>query len=188
MAYNDLSEIINNDLVVDIGHEPSSNRVHKLFYSKPDNMCFVAIQDIKTATIITVLPIDYHENISWRVSIDSQSQAKNLIVKKPVETKPDESKIANTSPTVFIISATITDYYGKYVAITKLGNWPCKPYNYSINALILDEEFINVLTSRINDKHADIKNLMQFIHAISIKLGSKGEPVFFLVSDIVEGV
>ncbi|TSA39060.1 MAG: hypothetical protein D4R63_09930, partial [Methylococcaceae bacterium] len=84
MSYIELADLLDANLFLNIGQEANSNRVHKLFYSAKDNICFVAIQDIKTGTVVTVLPIDYHENISWAISIEAQNQAKKLITKDKV--------------------------------------------------------------------------------------------------------
>ena len=43
-------------------------------------MCFVLVQDEKNGEVITVLPIDYHERVAWKVSIDAQHWAKNLVL------------------------------------------------------------------------------------------------------------
>ncbi|MFT6910510.1 MAG: hypothetical protein ACJAS1_007239 [Oleiphilaceae bacterium] len=178
-----LAKILDNDLVVNIGEEPNTNRLHKLFYSEPDKICFVAIQDIKVGTVITTLPIDYHENISWAVSIESQSQAKNLIVKRNETTSNNEIEVTHSNPSVFRISASITDDYGNYIKNINLGSWPCEPYNHSINALVQDESFINYLAVHITEKITDNIDT-QFIHAISIRLGSRGQPVLFATPNI----
>lgn len=178
MTHSALAEILDMDLAINIGNESNNNRVHKLFYSEHDNMCFVAIQDIKVGTVITVLPIDYHENISWAVSIESQSQAKKLIVKDEAPFI-NESQILNTNASVFRISANIADDYGRYITTVNIGSWPCEPYEYSIDTLIDD------LVSRINKKRPVNKDIEEFIYTIAIRLGRKGEPVYFSTSDII---
>ena len=184
MTLSALAEILDMDLAINIGNESNNNRVHKLFYSEHDNMCFVAIQDIKVGTVITVLPIDYHENISWAVSIESQSQAKKLIVKDEAPFI-NNSQILNTNASVFKISANIADDYGRYITTVNIGSWPCEPYEYSIDTLIDDESFISTLVNRINKKRPVNKDIKQFIYTIAIRLGRKGEPVYFSTSDII---
>jgi len=109
-----LIALINHDLAINIGQENKSNRVHKLFYSHRDQMCFVAIQDIKTGTIITLLPIDYHNNIAWIVSLESQNQAKRLMLQGHHFSVTDSPKIkqSDTPASVFQISGRVTDDYG----------------------------------------------------------------------------
>ena len=38
-------------------------------------MHFVAIQDVATGEVITILPIDYHENLAWQISEKKLRQA-----------------------------------------------------------------------------------------------------------------
>ncbi len=80
MLPEEVAELLDENKYINIGKETSNNRVHKLFYSKINKMCFVAIQDEKTKTVVTILPIDYHNNICWIVSIYSQNLAKKLII------------------------------------------------------------------------------------------------------------
>ncbi len=98
LSHSDLAEIIDADLVVNTGCETNSNRAHKLFYSERDGMCFVAIQDVKTGTVITVLPLDYHQKTSWVVSVEAQNRAKKVIAgKKPNKHWCDEITLHSLS-------------------------------------------------------------------------------------------
>jgi hypothetical protein len=64
LSTSEIADILDWDLAVDIGVDNGTNRVHRLFYSSLDGICFVAIQDSKTKAVVTILPLDYHENIS----------------------------------------------------------------------------------------------------------------------------
>jgi len=68
LSEDQLFGLIHNRRCVIVGIEPFTNRLHKLIYSEPDKTHFVAIQDIATAEVITILPIDYHENLAWKIS------------------------------------------------------------------------------------------------------------------------
>jgi len=57
------------------GYEPKTFRWHRLFYSRPDDKHFVAIQDISNGEVITILPLDYHENLAWKISKKKLRQA-----------------------------------------------------------------------------------------------------------------
>jgi hypothetical protein len=183
MTHKELADLLNDDVVINIGQEPNSNRAHKLFYSIRDKVCFVAIQDIKTGTVVTVLPIDYHENISWSVSIEAQNQAKGLVVKAEVVTLAPEA--LNTNATVFKISGNITDYYGRYKKTVNLGSWPCAPYECSVDALVEDNKFVDFLVDKIKEKSSSLSDSQSFIQMIAIRIGNKGSPVFFSTSEIL---
>jgi len=178
IAHDDLIEIINSGLNINVGQEKSTNRVHKLFYSDNDKSCFVVIQDIKTGTIITILPIDYHDNIAWVVSVELQNQAKFLITQK-------YNKIENIDckSSVFKITANITDDYGVHKKNINIGSWPCIPYYYDISYLLKDRSFLKFIKERIKEKKIEFIDKNSFISLITIRVGSKGDPVSFDVND-----
>jgi hypothetical protein len=184
MTHRELASLLDDDLAINIGEEKNSNRVHKLFYSERDKICLVAIQDIKTGTVVTVLPIDYHENISWAVSLESQLQAKNLIIEEEA-TPNKESEILHTNASVFRISGNIIDEYGRYIKNVNLGSWPCEPYEYSIDALVEDKEFVKALIKKLTEKISDSENTTRIIQTVAIRLGNRGDPIFFSTSDII---
>jgi len=184
MTHRELADLLGADLVIVIGQEQNNNRVHKLFHSAKDNVCFVAIQDIKTGTVITVLPIDYHENICWSVSIDAQQQAKKIITKDECITSNIE--VINSNATVFRISGNLVDDYGKYIKTLNLGSWPCTPYEHSVDSLIEDDKFKDFLVEKINEKLGTLCNTPILIQTIAIRIGSRGEPVSFSLSDLIE--
>lgn len=73
-----VADLLDWDLAVDIGVEPGANIVHRLFFSAPDNMCFVAIQNRVAWVVITVLPVDFYESRGWCVSLDARKAARRL--------------------------------------------------------------------------------------------------------------
>ena len=72
---DELFGLIDNRRCVIVGIEPYTNRLHKLIYSVSDKAHFVAIQDMATGEVITILPIDYHENLAWKISQKKLKQA-----------------------------------------------------------------------------------------------------------------
>jgi hypothetical protein len=152
LSPSDVADILDWDLAVNIGADAGSNRVHRLFYSSPDEMCFVAVQDSKTNAVITILPIDYHENISWKVSIDAQDQAKTLICptsneQPPVNVTVDETLINSD----FKIKAYANSDSGK-IRIFSLGSWPSSPYQASFEKLFDDKDFLTAIEERLKNK------------------------------------
>ena len=74
-----VARILEDELAVDIGIEPGTDRVHWLFYSQLDAQCFVAVVDRVNAVVITILPLTFHENLAWRVSDEAQAQARAMM-------------------------------------------------------------------------------------------------------------
>ena len=149
---NQISQIIKWEKFVSIGTEKDSNREHRLFYSRPDSQCFVLIQDIKTQTIITILPLDYHESISWAVSLELQKEAKELILGKAVipysPTVNQEDEITNHK--FYIISCDVLDGYCELVKKIKLGKFDACDFNYDLNNLLNSDVFLDDILNKIN--------------------------------------
>ena len=185
MSHSELAELLDNNLAINIGNEVGNNKAHKLFYSALDRMCFVAIQDVKTGTVVTVLPLDYHENICWSVSIDAQNQAKGLVAKDTYNSS--DTEVLHTNAIVFRVSAFLIDSYGKYIKAFKLGSWPCAPYENNVEFLVEDQQFKDFLVEKIRGKRSEIeKHWPAHIPTIAIRMGKKGFPTFFSTSELME--
>ena len=62
-------------LTVSVGYETEAKRWHRLFYSAKDDVHLVAIQDLANGEVITILPLDYHENLAWKISRKALAKA-----------------------------------------------------------------------------------------------------------------
>jgi hypothetical protein len=63
-----LIALIDADMTHIVGCRQEPPHAHHLFFSPKDLNHFVAVQDILTGEVITVLPLDYHENLAWKIS------------------------------------------------------------------------------------------------------------------------
>lgn len=81
---SEIEEFIEHKSVL-LGKEKS--RIHYLFYSPIDIEYFVAIIDSKSGTFITLLPENYHENISWVISDQSKRLAYDVSISGSCSTK-----------------------------------------------------------------------------------------------------
>lgn len=59
LTHDEVAEILDTGNTLPIAKEQSSSRVHYLFYSTIDEQCFVAVQDERDGTVVTILPPDY---------------------------------------------------------------------------------------------------------------------------------
>jgi len=82
---NKLVDILDLGYVYTIGIEPVFEKIHWLFYSINDDTCFVAIRDEFTGEVVTILPIEYHNNIAWKVTDRDIDVAKNAYIFKKSE-------------------------------------------------------------------------------------------------------
>ena len=64
---DEIASILNAGLAVDAGCMPGFNKRHWLFYSAPDDACYVAVQDTLTGTVLTILPLAYQERLAWKI-------------------------------------------------------------------------------------------------------------------------
>lgn len=71
-----IADMLDYNGAIEIGELPVFNKKHHLFYSAADNACFVAIQDGFTGEVITILTIEYHENLAWKIAPDLIDKAK----------------------------------------------------------------------------------------------------------------
>jgi hypothetical protein len=156
LGIKDILQIIKWEKFVSIGMEKNTNREHRLFYSNPDSQCFVLIQDIKTNTVITILPLDYHESISWAVSLEFQKEAKELILGKTVskslaQEKAEITQVNEIIPHKFFhVSCDVLDKYLQYSSSTKLGKFASSDYDNKIEKLIVSDVFVIDILEKID--------------------------------------
>ena len=137
ISIHDFKKIYLDSKYLPLGIEESSRRQHDLFFSKNDNQCFVSIRDIKNNEIVTILPINYHKNISWEVSSDAQTLARRIYHNEEVfnfNTHNDNSKKSKTNPppTSIKIVARCNGH------ITKITSTNFEDYDYDFNLVAKD--------------------------------------------------
>ena len=98
----DIAKIIDVKACIDLGSKPGILKRHVLFYSTVDSAFFVAIQDVIDGTIITLLPLEYHDNLAWPVA-EEQKQAAIVLSES---SKPYEqgSEITLTQPNTLFVT------------------------------------------------------------------------------------
>ena len=78
LTCEEIALLLDEGKYVPLGKDGSSDRLHKLFYSEPDSFWFVAVQDERTAEVITVLPVEYHNR--WRIAGDALKSARAKVL------------------------------------------------------------------------------------------------------------
>ncbi len=63
----ELIALIDANMTHIVGCRREPPHAHHVFFSPKDLNHFVAVQDIDTGEVITVLPLDYHENLAWKI-------------------------------------------------------------------------------------------------------------------------
>jgi hypothetical protein len=175
MEPDEIADLLERDLTVNIGEEKGSRRVHRLFYSCDDNLFFVAIQDEKSKTVVTILPIDYYVNLFWAVPQSLMKEASEL-----VSSYHYKFEITNNMqgalqqdielPRLFKISGTYLTREGSQKSVN-LGLWPTETYGGSFVNLFRDDKFIQEVQNRFNQ----IKTSSDYLIGLKIRLGKKGD-------------
>ena len=189
MTAAELSELLEQELTLNTGIEPNTNRAHHLFYSKNDKMCFVAIVDIRVNTVITVLPLDYHENISWIVSLDAQNKAKDLIIPKIDFSKHyglthyGLTESGNYETLNINIKGIVTDDYGQHVTYIKLFSYDDFPFDADMDSIIGSRIFLVELKKTIK-KYRACFGYGLYISDIIVRVGKNGTPKIVSIYDL----
>lgn len=175
LTYLEIAKILDCHMFVDIGREPGFNREHRLFYNIKDSAHFIAIQDIHTGGVVTILPLDYHENISWKIK-GNQLKAAQLIASKPTIEYENYEKVDSDKhlPSIFIIAAHFNDEEGnqKTKEILKI---EAEQYNRDLPLLLKCES----LEMRVNESFVKKGISSASVWSVSIRLGKNGERVYF---------
>jgi len=168
LPVQDVATILQTKRTLPLGHEVGTTRGHELFFSAPDNQCFVAVVDENDGTVITILPLDYHETLGWKVSEDAQLMARGCFTTDFAT----EATAEVASLPLFYLRAHLELPDGQ-LRIVNLGTWPSEAYSGNMAKLFEDDSFVAEVKRRIARK-CDSGNL----HCILVCcLGKKGTRV-----------
>lgn len=162
-------DLLEKKIFINVGNAPGFNREHLLFYSPEDNNFFVAVRDYLTGTVVTVLPLDFHENLAWRIKPDDCDRAKSLLL---AEVERKKQQAISVTPKVFIVSAHYRDenWNQKTKQVLKLDS---SKYSNQLSKLFQDPNFYILLDDASEKKGLSSK----YILGISVRHGNKGSPI-----------
>jgi hypothetical protein len=166
-----LRKILDRNAYISLGMEIVFDREHCLFYSQADNECFVAVQDSKTGEVITVLPIEYHKTLSWKIDkklyyeIDEELLRRSEVLAK-YNVDPDSMAIQ--------MSLKIRYLNSKDAISTKtLKKFPAELYQNNPHILVNNKQKILNIVTRWK-KGKDVQKVID----IYVSLGRKSKPYF----------
>jgi hypothetical protein len=90
IAEHDMLSLLDAGACIDLGRKPGCDRRHLLFWSPIDQQAFVAIRDANTGTLITVLPLNFHDRLAWSVTDSQVAEARLRAARRnndPVRTR-----------------------------------------------------------------------------------------------------
>jgi hypothetical protein len=152
LTHDEVAAMLDHGLAVNIGVE--GGRAHRLFYSAPDRMCFVAVQDQHDGAVVTVLPIDYHARCAWRVSAEAQDDARALALGQrragdPVTPQPQirlDDGYVSVRASAYVIG---TD---GHLRSLNLGTWLCHSPDLCLSRLERDPVFVDRVQAKLTEK------------------------------------
>jgi len=154
----DFGNLLDGYRTISVGYEPDTYRWHRLFFSAPDMRHYVAIQDISNGVVITILPIDYHENLAWKISAKRLRRAVAL-----VSTRLEDQLYPTPAHDSFPgIRAGIAGHFWKTTQTTEihnLGRYRFKTTPEDADDVLQDDAFIATLIVRVRQKKLSIKLL-----------------------------
>lgn len=162
-------DLLEKKIFINVGKVPGFNREHLLFYSPDDDDFFVAVRDNLTGTVVTILPLDFHENLAWQIKPDDCDKAKSLFLGKVGR---DNQQAINAIPKVFIVSVHYRDenWSQKTKQVLKLDS---SKYSNQLSELFKDPDFYILLDDASEKKGLSSK----YILGISVRHGNKGSPI-----------
>ncbi len=151
----EVATLLDYDLAVNIGVERNGHRLHRLFYSPPDRCCFVAVQDERDGTVVTILPLDYHANIAWPVSEAAQRAARSLVVPAEedaaAEAEAPPPRPPAGRPRSFRLAVYARHVGDGRVRVFSLGSVPAEPYGAEPERYLAEPDNLEDLADRVRD-------------------------------------
>lgn len=168
LNYFSIADILDHGGAVDVGAEPVFDRRHWLFYSAVDQSYFVAVQDSVTGLVVTILPLDYHQNLAWTVSeiFLEEAKSKACTVAKP------QIIGEKTHPSKIIVKARYICDEGR-AKTTTLTKFESSDYGGDLFRVLQDKSFNSEIVYQCNCKGIDASR----VYEILIALGNDGEPL-----------
>ena len=164
-----IAEMLDHELAIDVGTEIVFDRKHWLFYSYLDDCCFVAVQDCFTGLVITVLPLDYHENLAWKIDDNQLIKAKK---KATLEVPSDLGGSNNVPPSIIMVKARYMSDQGYQKTVT-LAKLKASDYDSDLLVILKDELFESEVKHFCKLKNTEVADIFE----VTVALGNDGEPL-----------
>lgn len=159
-----MCEILDKKLAVHMGYDPYKTEVGiELFYSRPDDSPYIALQNLRNGLVVTIVPLSFHRN-KLHVTPAELAQARWLAQK--VTPRPNEIWLK--------VRARYIDDQGQFAAKTVM-HVDATAYNGDVQHL--RDSFGFDMSVRLNGIGKGI-DPFRIVEA-SIQRMPMGEPVFF---------
>jgi hypothetical protein len=162
-----LAGLLDQDLAINISPASCLDKRHLLFYSEIDDCCFVAIQDSVTGSVITVLPIDYHENLAWKVTPNQIEDAKSS-----AKSQTSGFNAHKKRPEVIVVKVRFANHDSrpKTKSLTK---FRAADYKGDLFRVLEDRSFESEIKCHCKSKGVAIETVFEVL----LTLGNDGDPL-----------
>ena len=184
LSIKQLADILDSEQPVYVGCNKGTSRIHRLLYSGKDDEFFVAVQDRRSGDVITLLPIDYHENLAWKVSARKLKVALRKAEKKRDEKiePPTTASIKCDPASTFLFKAYYNHSNGT-LRVKRLGTLASAPYKNDISELLKDPQLFAKMI-RMGERKAVDASSLSFL---TVQYGKSGDPVVLTLDDFIAG-
>lgn len=153
-SQEELASILDNDLAVIVGVEPYSNRLSRVFLSLADHEYYVAVQDFRTGSVITILPIEYYANLQADVPeklLIKAAKKRGMDIAVPDDLVGTKSTGVTQTTPPSVLKITAVNYHNR-PPLKNLGSWPLADAPSELGDLVANPEFIQEVLSRLAAK------------------------------------
>lgn len=176
LSPDEIAAALAKKLCVNMGCKPGLSKAHLLFYSPVDQHHFVAVQDQLDGEVVTVWPLEYHENLAWKVPEEQKTQAKTLLHDR----EQLRYQIAEgNAPSSFFVSALFTSEQGKCKS-KELFSVSANDYERDVEVYI--KKGLTLSGIKVGLVKKGLLSLP--VHGVSVKLGSRGSPIYVSLDQV----
>ena len=166
-------------------------RLHLLMYSYSDQFPFVLVIDFKFMEVVTVLPIDYYQNLNFIVPLNLLSEieriTRNFLIKLPEISREIERRIEAKFSEKYKVSAYFSSVDKSKVFCRKINSFLKYKFGFRIENLVSSSSFIDSLLFRLYEINQDFdQNLLTFgIRLNSVFITDKSESYIYRPQEFI---
>jgi len=175
---NELLKMLNTDSFINLGYEVGFFRQHCLLFSVIDNQYYVAVQDNKSGKVITFLTVQYHLQLSWKLSKTYGSIDEELLRRARLVAKKSLTQ-ADLPVRISLKVRYVDDLDVLKIVVVKKFN--AESWGYDPSKLILDHQKVSNLINYWMKKN-NVKELVD----VFTSMGRKSKLHFLEDSVIVQ--
>lgn len=172
----ELADQLDYGFAINIKEETHKDIVHRLFYSVHDAQCFVAIQNINSRLVVTILPVDYYEQRNPRIPPILMENAKGLVSWSPATNEPHalESIPAKVKPSIvteerFDVIVFVKKRSDRTKRVINIKPWPSLKYDGDAQRVLLDSEFQSFVLRHVRRLTVPSEQIVE----LGVRLGRK---------------